>query len=52
MDKKTRNLIQRATQAARALLEQEFGEQLEGVFDIQLDGMIAGEPGSHLDAAV
>ena len=51
MDKETRNLIQRATQAARALLEQEFGEQLEGVFDIQLDGTIAGEPGSHLDAA-
>jgi len=51
VDKEVRNRIQKATQAVRALLEQEFGEQLEGVFDIQLDGTIADEPGSHLDAA-
>ncbi|AUB82637.1 Eco57I restriction-modification methylase domain-containing protein [Candidatus Thiodictyon syntrophicum] len=51
MDKDTRNRIQRATQAARGLLEQDFEDQLAGVFDIRLDGTIAGEPGSHLDAA-
>ncbi|MGE0681306.1 MAG: BREX-1 system adenine-specific DNA-methyltransferase PglX [Candidatus Binatia bacterium] len=50
MDKETRNRIQRATQDARALLEREFAEQLEGVFDIHLNGTIANEPGSHLDA--
>ncbi|MEL7641061.1 MAG: BREX-1 system adenine-specific DNA-methyltransferase PglX [Solidesulfovibrio sp.] len=50
MDKETRNRIQRATQAARALLEREYGEQLDGVYDIRLDGTIATEPGSHLDA--
>ena len=50
MDKDTRNRIQRATQAARALLEHEYAEQLEGVFDIRLDGTIAAEPGEHLDA--
>ena len=50
MDKDTRNRIQRATQAARGLLEQDFEDQLAGVFDIRLDGTIAGEPGSHLDA--
>lgn len=44
-----RNLLQRATQAARGLLEQEYAEQLEGVFDIRLDGAIAEEPGEHLD---
>ncbi|MFC1611273.1 Eco57I restriction-modification methylase domain-containing protein [Myxococcota bacterium] len=51
MDKEIRNHIQRATQDARALLEQDFGEQLDGVFDIRLDGTIAPEPGSHLDAS-
>ncbi|HRS17558.1 MAG TPA: hypothetical protein P5234_15085 [Thermoanaerobaculaceae bacterium] len=50
MDKETRNRIQRATQAARALLEREYGEQLDGVYDIRPDGTIAAEPGSHLDA--
>ena len=51
MDKETRNRIQRATQAARAVLEHEYAEQLEGVFDIRLDGTIAAEAGEHLDAA-
>jgi hypothetical protein len=51
MDKDTRNRIERATQAARALLEQDFADQLEGIFDIRLDGTIGAEPGSHLDAA-
>jgi len=49
MDKPTRNLIQRATQDARELLEFEYQEQLEGTFDILLSGTIAPEPGSHLD---
>ena len=50
MDKETRNRIQRATHDARALLEREYAEQLEGTFDIRLDGTIAAEPGAHLDA--
>jgi len=50
MDKDTRNRIERATQAARGLLEQDFADQLEGVFDIRIDGTLATEPGSHLDA--
>jgi hypothetical protein len=41
MDKDTRNRIERATQAARGLLEQDFADQLAGVFDIRLDGTIA-----------
>jgi len=51
MDKDTRNRIERATEAARGLLEQDFANQLEGVFDIRLDGTLATDPGSHLDAA-
>jgi hypothetical protein len=51
VDKEIRNRIQRATQAARALLEREYAEQLEGTFDIRLDGTIAAEPGDHLDAS-
>jgi hypothetical protein len=49
MDKDTRNAIQRATQSARALLEREVGQQLEGVYDIRLNGTIPAQPGSHLD---
>ncbi len=51
MERDTRNRIQRTTQAARALLEHEYGGQLEGIFDIRLDGTIAAEPGSHLSTA-
>ena len=50
MDKEIRNRIQRATQEARRLLETEYQEQLEGLFDIHLDGTIAPEAGSHLDS--
>jgi hypothetical protein len=50
MDKDTRNAIARATQRGRDLLEHELGEQLEGVYDIRLDGTISPEPGAHLDA--
>ena len=48
MDKATRNHIQRATQAGRTLLERTFSDQLEGTFDILLDGTIAEQAGSHL----
>lgn len=48
MDRETRNSIQRATQAARKLLAQEFREQLEGEFDILLSGSVGMAPGSHL----
>jgi hypothetical protein len=50
MDKPTRNQIRKATQDARTLLETEFRQQLEGIFDIHPDGTIAPEPGAHLDA--
>lgn len=50
MDKTTRNRIQRATQVARKLLEDDYREQLEGTFDILLDGIIAPHPGTHLSA--
>jgi predicted RNA methylase len=50
MERETRNRIQRATQDARSLLEREYAEQLEGTFDIRLDGAIAEAPGEHLDA--
>jgi len=50
MEKQTRNLIQKATQDARKLLESEFSEQLEGIFDILPDGHIAASPGEHLNA--
>ena len=49
MDKDTRNLLQRATQTARRLLEEEYRQQLEGTFDILFDGTVAAEPGAHLD---
>ena len=49
MDKDVRNRIQRATQTARAVLEQEYAEQLEGLYDVRRDGSIATEPGVHLD---
>ncbi len=51
MEKETRNRIQRATQAARRLLEHDYAEQLEGVFDIRLSGKVAPEAPAHLSAA-
>ena len=51
MDREARNRIQRATQSVRALLETEFAEQLEGLYDIGLDGTIAEIPGGHLDGS-
>jgi len=48
MDKQTRNLIQKATQDARRVLESEFSQQLEGTFDILPNGHIEPLPGKHL----
>jgi len=49
MDQQTRNLLQRATQDARRLLETEFADQLEGIYDILPDGRILDKAGPHLD---
>lgn len=48
MDRPTRNRIQRATQDARRILEQEYSELLEGTYDILPDGRVPPEPGEHL----
>ena len=48
MDKTTRSAIERATQKARHLLEDEFEAQLEGTFDILPNGSIAERGGPHL----
>src|SRR5213076_1228897 len=50
MDKDTRNAIERATQRARKLLEEDFAVQLEGDFDVQRDGTVAVKAGGHLSA--
>ncbi|MEZ4390232.1 MAG: DNA methyltransferase [Polyangiales bacterium] len=48
MDKDTRNAIDRATQRARRLLEDDFAAQLEGDFDVHRDGRVAPHAGKHL----
>lgn len=50
MDKDTRNAIERATQRARKLLEEDFAAQLEGDFDVHRDGAVAAKAGGHLSA--
>jgi hypothetical protein len=50
MDKSTRNAIERATQQARKLLDDDFSSQLEGTFDVLRSGVIAAKGGSHLSA--
>ncbi|WFU44133.1 hypothetical protein QA640_17780 [Bradyrhizobium sp. CB82] len=50
MDKETRNAIERATQWARNLLEEDFASQLEGDFDVHRDGVVAAKPSGHLSA--
>jgi hypothetical protein len=50
MDKDTRNAIERATQQARKLLEEDFAAQLAGDFDVHRDGEVASEAGKHLSA--
>jgi hypothetical protein len=51
MDKSLRNAIQSAAQNSRRLLERDYAEQLEGIFDIRPNGDIAEEPGAHLTPA-
>ena len=48
MDKDTRNAIERATQRARKLIEEDFSAQLEGTFDVLREGTVAPKAGSHL----
>ena len=48
MDKEQRNAIGSAAQQIRKLLEQEYAEQLDGMFDVRPSGDIAPEPGVHL----
>ena len=48
MEKEQRQKLERLTQAARRLLGQEFREQLEGRYDVLLDGKIGLAPGAHL----
>jgi hypothetical protein len=50
MDKDTRNAIERVTQRARKLLEEDFAVQLEGDFDVHRDGAVAAKAGGHLSA--
>lgn len=50
MDRETRSAIETTTQRARRLLEEDFREQLDGIFDVRVDGRVADEPGAHLDA--
>src|SRR3977135_2541424 len=50
MDKDTRNAIERATQRARKLIEEDFREQLEGAVDVHRDGTVAAKAGAHLSA--
>src|SRR6266404_3897300 len=50
MDKATRNAIERATQQARRLLEDDFSSQLEGTFDVLRSGVVAPKGGVHLSA--
>jgi hypothetical protein len=48
MDKDTRNAIDRATQKARRLLEDDFAAQLEGDFDVLASGAIGAKASKHL----
>lgn len=50
MDKETRNAIDRATQKARQLLEDDFTSQLEGTFDVLRTGTVPAKGGPHLTA--
>src|SRR5262245_54358199 len=50
MNKDTRNAIERATQRARKVLEDDFAEQLEGDFDVHREGAVAARAGGHLSA--
>jgi len=49
MDRPTRNAIERATQRARQVLEQDFAAQLEGTYDILRTGFGATPGGKSLE---
>lgn len=51
MDRSTRNALERTTQRARRLLEEDFALQLEGTFDILPTGTISPAAGVHLPPA-
>ena len=51
MEKEQRNRLQKATQEARRLLEEEFAGQLLEIYDINVAaGHWYDEPGTHLQA--
>jgi len=50
MDNQLVNLIANTTQQARLLLEEEYAQQLEGLYDLRPSGAIPAQAGSHLDA--
>jgi len=50
MDKSIRSAIERATQQARKVLDEDFSSQLEGTFDVRRNGVIAQKAGSHLSS--
>lgn len=51
MEKNLRTAISNAAQHSRQLLEREYLEQLDGIFDIRPSGAVDDEPGSHLSAS-
>jgi hypothetical protein len=51
MEKETREAIERATQRARKLLEDDFASQLAANFDVLRSGTVAENGGSHLSPA-
>src|SRR5262245_55580341 len=50
MDKNVRGAIERTTQRARKLIEDDFSAQLEATFDVLRDGTVASRVGSHLSS--
>jgi hypothetical protein len=48
MEKHLRNAIGTAAQSLRKTLEDEYSEQLEGIFDVHQNGTVAEAPGTHL----
>ncbi len=48
MERETRSAIEAATQRARRLLVDDFREQLDGTFDVRIDGRVGETPGAHL----
>lgn len=50
MDKTTRNSIERFTQRARRLLQEDFATQLDATFDIRQSHAFPESPGRHLSA--